>query len=53
MADQTIRKTDVEARQARGGGRVVAILTISMAVGLLAMFALLGYFYSTHSPLQF
>lgn len=46
-------RTGEQTRQGEISGRIIVVLVVSMALGLMAMFSLLGYFYSTHSPLQY
>lgn len=53
MPDPKIERTPTEARQAVPGGRVFLVLSTSMALAMLAMFAVLGYFYAAHTQLHY
>lgn len=47
--EQPVKLPAQKARQGRVSGRVVWILAVSMVLALIAMVALLSYFYLTHS----
>lgn len=52
MIGRKIEKSPTQARQAVRGRRVLLVLSTSMALAMLAMFAVLGYFYAAQTPVN-
>lgn len=49
MAGTKVERSPTQARQAVRGRRVFLVLSISLTLALIAMFAVLLYFYATHT----